>query len=75
MKCLDLVGIRSIICYGLEEDVEGPEKSVHLEGESNGVAGPVDVDAFDKVDYTNVKHIKNGDGSLLGLALLKCQYV
>ena len=66
---MDLMGIRSIIICSLEEDVEIAEKPMHLEGKSNGIAWPINIDTFDKMDNTNVKHVKNSNSGLFGLAL------
>lgn len=63
-----------VICNAVEEDLEAAEKPMHLEGKSHGVAWPVNVGTFDKMDDTDVEHIENGNGSLLpvGLLMLVC---
>jgi len=61
--------MQGVICSVFEEDLEVPENPMHVVGKSNGVTSPVNVDTFNKIDYTNVKHIKNSDGSLLRLVL------
>jgi hypothetical protein len=52
-----------------EKDLEVPETLMHVVGKGNGVTWPVDVSSFDEMNYTNVKHIKDSNGSLFRLAL------
>jgi len=65
-KRFNSIGVRLRAWYGLEIDTKVAKQVVHLVGERQSDAWPININAFNQVPYSMVEHVENGQGRLLG---------